>query len=84
MFSGASGLKLGGPSSSRTCYLAARPYPREIRRDMPVGRTLRTRMWLVPAGELPAAADERVTSLNQWWTRIDEWIEQHQDAPDEA
>jgi hypothetical protein len=53
-------------------------YPREIWRDMPLGRTLRTRMWVVPAADLPAGADERVTWLNQCWTRIDQWIEQQQ------
>jgi hypothetical protein len=50
-------------------------YPGELWRDLPIGRTLRTRMWLVPASEVPADSDEQVAWLNQWWHRIDDWIE---------
>jgi hypothetical protein len=41
---------------------------------MPIGRTLHTRMWLVPASDVPAGDDERVRWLYDWWARIDEWI----------
>jgi 1-acyl-sn-glycerol-3-phosphate acyltransferase len=52
-------------------------YPREIWRDLPVDRTLYTRMWLVPRSEVPDDTDERCTWLNDWWKRIDEWIDAH-------
>jgi hypothetical protein len=39
-----------------------------------------TRMWFVPAAEVPDELDEQVTWLNGWWKRIDDWIEQHQSA----
>ena len=51
-------------------------YPRDLWRDMPIGRTLRTRMWLAPASEVPVGADEQVEWLNEWWRRIDAWVEE--------
>jgi hypothetical protein len=51
-------------------------YPGELWRDMPIGRTLRTHMWLVPASDVPADSDEQVAWLNDWWRRIDTWIEE--------
>ena len=51
-------------------------YPAQFWRDMPIGRTLNTRMWLVPAAEVPAGDEERVNWLYDWWKRIDEWIAQ--------
>jgi Patatin-like phospholipase len=50
-------------------------YPSQFWRDMPIGRTLRTRMWLVPAADVPATTDEQVAWLSDWWKRIDEWID---------
>jgi 1-acyl-sn-glycerol-3-phosphate acyltransferase len=52
-------------------------YPRELWRDMPVGQTLYTRMWLVSRSDIPTDPDQQVTWLNDWWKRIDQWIEQH-------
>jgi 1-acyl-sn-glycerol-3-phosphate acyltransferase len=49
-------------------------YPRQWWRDMPIGRTLRTRMWLVPSNEVPRDPDDQVDWLYDWWKRIDEWI----------
>ncbi len=53
-------------------------YPRQFWRDMPIGRTLRTRMWLVSAADIPATDDERVDWLFEWWKRIDDWIAEQQ------
>jgi len=55
-------------------------FPRELWRDMPIERTLRTRMWLVPAAEVPTDADAQVEWLYEWWQRLDEWIGEHQDC----
>jgi 1-acyl-sn-glycerol-3-phosphate acyltransferase len=49
-------------------------YPRQWWRDMPIGRTLRTRMWLVRSGEIPSDPDDQVAWLYDWWKRIDDWI----------
>jgi 1-acyl-sn-glycerol-3-phosphate acyltransferase len=49
-------------------------YPSQWWRDMPIGRTLHTRMWLVPAADVPATDDERASWLYDWWQRIDDWI----------
>jgi hypothetical protein len=49
-------------------------YPREIWRNLPVNKTLRTRMWLVPRTDIPGADDKIAAWLNEWWTRIDRWI----------
>jgi 1-acyl-sn-glycerol-3-phosphate acyltransferase len=50
-------------------------YPKQVWRDMPIGRTLRTRMWFVPASEVPEGDDERIAWLYDWWKRIDDWID---------
>ena len=49
-------------------------YPREIWRNRPVNRTLRTRMWLAPRPDIPQAEDDIAVWLNEWWIRIDRWI----------
>jgi 1-acyl-sn-glycerol-3-phosphate acyltransferase len=48
--------------------------PRALWRDMPIGATLRTRMWLVPADEIPRDNEARAEWLYDWWQRIDDWI----------
>ncbi len=47
-------------------------FPRELWREMPIGRTLRTRMWLVPADERPTDPDSQVEWLYEWWKRVDQ------------
>ena len=59
-------------------------YPGQFWRDMPIGRTLHTRMWLVPAADVPVADDDRVSWLYDWWERIDEWIAEQQPGAGEA
>jgi 1-acyl-sn-glycerol-3-phosphate acyltransferase len=48
--------------------------PKTLWREMPVGRTLRTHMWLVPAHEVPRDDEARTEWLYDWWKRIDEWV----------
>jgi 1-acyl-sn-glycerol-3-phosphate acyltransferase len=50
-------------------------YPRQFWRDIPIGRTLHTRLWLVPAEEVPEGDEQRVSWLYDWWERIDAWID---------
>lgn len=57
-------------------------YPGQFWRDMPIGRTLHTRMWLVRAADVPATDDERVSWLYDWWERIDGWIAEQQQEGD--
>ncbi|HWD84520.1 MAG TPA: 1-acyl-sn-glycerol-3-phosphate acyltransferase [Solirubrobacteraceae bacterium] len=56
-------------------------YPREIWRELPVGGTLHTRMWLVARDEVPSDNDARCTWLNDWFQRIDDWIDVHGTEP---
>jgi 1-acyl-sn-glycerol-3-phosphate acyltransferase len=56
-------------------------FPREIWRELPVGETLHTRMWLVPRSEVPVDGEERCAWLNDWWKRLDEWIDLHGTEP---
>ncbi len=56
-------------------------YPSQFWRDMPIGRTLHTRMWFVPASEVPAGDEARIAWLYDWWKRIDEWIDAHRAGP---
>jgi 1-acyl-sn-glycerol-3-phosphate acyltransferase len=50
-------------------------------RDAPIGRTFHTRMWLVRRGEIPADPERQVAWLNDWWARIDRWIDEHRTEP---
>ena len=50
-------------------------FPRELWDDTPIGRTLTTRIWRVPAAERPRDPDEQVQWLYDWWGRLDEWLE---------
>jgi 1-acyl-sn-glycerol-3-phosphate acyltransferase len=50
-------------------------YPGQMWRNMPIGRTLRTRLWLVPASDIPRDPDRQTEWLYAWWKRIDDWIE---------
>jgi 1-acyl-sn-glycerol-3-phosphate acyltransferase len=50
-------------------------FPRELWDDTPIGRTLTTRMWRVPAAERPHDPDEQVRWLYDWWGQLDEWLE---------
>jgi hypothetical protein len=50
-------------------------FPRELWRNTPIGATLRTHMWRVPAGDRPQDPDEQVKWLYEWWKRIDRWVE---------
>ena len=59
-------------------------YPGQFWREMPIGRTLQTRMWLVRRGEVPVDAEEQVKWLYDWWKRIDEWIAAQQPGGGEA
>jgi 1-acyl-sn-glycerol-3-phosphate acyltransferase len=56
-------------------------YPRQLWQQMPIGKTLRTRMWLVPRSGIPDEPDEQVAWLNDWWKRIDDWIDQQGTEP---
>lgn len=49
-------------------------YPGQWFRDMPIGRTLHTRMWAVSSDQVPSDPDEQLDWLYGWWKRIDEWI----------
>jgi 1-acyl-sn-glycerol-3-phosphate acyltransferase len=57
-------------------------YPRQWWRDMPIGRTLHTRMWLVPSDEVPPDTDDQVEWLYDWWKRIDRWIDAQGTEPE--
>jgi len=49
-------------------------FPRELWRNTPIGRTLKTRMWLVPSNERPQEEDEQIRWLYDWWERLDRWV----------
>ncbi len=55
--------------------LGVAAYPREIWRNLPVGRTFRTRMWLARRAEIPTDEDGVAAWLNGWWSHIDDWID---------
>jgi 1-acyl-sn-glycerol-3-phosphate acyltransferase len=50
-------------------------FPRELWRELPIGGTLRTRMWFVPRSEVPADDEDVAAWLTDWWLRLDRWID---------
>jgi 1-acyl-sn-glycerol-3-phosphate acyltransferase len=50
-------------------------FPRELWRHTPIGRTLKTRLWLAPAMERPDDPKQQVEWLYDWWKRLDDWVE---------
>jgi 1-acyl-sn-glycerol-3-phosphate acyltransferase len=57
-------------------------FPRELWRHTPIGRTLKTHLWLAPAAERPNDPHEQVEWLYDWWKRLDAWVEaQGEESP---
>jgi hypothetical protein len=54
--------------------------PRQVLAGIPLEHSVRMAWWPVPAGEVPAGEQERVTWLYEWWERIDAWIVAHAEA----
>ncbi len=40
-----------------------------------IGKTVKVRLWRVPAERVPWAGAERHAWLEGWWQTIDEWID---------
>jgi 1-acyl-sn-glycerol-3-phosphate acyltransferase len=49
-------------------------YISDIWRGGLVGAAIRVRFWRVPANEIPATDDERVTWLYERWQQLDDWV----------
>ncbi|MBV8912156.1 MAG: 1-acyl-sn-glycerol-3-phosphate acyltransferase, partial [Acetobacteraceae bacterium] len=59
-------------------------FPRELWRDTPIGRTLKTRMWLVPATDRPEGQAAQTQWLYHWWQHLDAWVDsQGEEEPGE-
>lgn len=43
-------------------------------RWLPRDRTIRLRLWHVPAADVPGEEDARVAWLDDWWERVDAWV----------
>ena len=56
-------------------------FPRELWRAAPIGRTLKTRMWLWPAADHPEAPEEQSAWIYNCWKQIDEWVEEQGKEP---
>jgi 1-acyl-sn-glycerol-3-phosphate acyltransferase len=50
-------------------------FPRELWRETPIDRTLKSRMWLVPAADRPSEESAITEWLYDWWKRLDAWVE---------
>ncbi len=50
----------------------------DVWRELPMDREIQMRWWIVPADEVPAAAEDRIGWLYAWWARIDDWIDERQ------
>jgi len=56
-------------------------FPRELWRAAPIGRTLKTRMWLWPAADHPEEPEEQSAWIYNCWKQIDEWVEEQGKEP---
>ncbi|MHB8659471.1 MAG: 1-acyl-sn-glycerol-3-phosphate acyltransferase [Solirubrobacteraceae bacterium] len=56
-------------------------FPRELWRHTPIGRTLKTRMWIVAPSERPQDAQDQVRWLYDWWKRLDDWVDAEGEEP---
>jgi 1-acyl-sn-glycerol-3-phosphate acyltransferase len=46
----------------------------DVWRALPTDTVIKMRWWQVPAGEVPAGREARITWLFTWWQHIDAWI----------
>ena len=46
----------------------------DVWRALPTDMVIRMRWWQVPAGDVPAGRDARISWLFTWWHHIDAWI----------
>lgn len=60
--------------------LGVAAFPRELWRHPPIGKTLKTRMWLAPAAERPREPEAQARWLYDWWKRLDDWVESQGEA----
>jgi 1-acyl-sn-glycerol-3-phosphate acyltransferase len=51
----------------------------DIWRELPLDRRILMRWWSVDRHEIPTGRAERIDWLFDWWSRIDAWIDEHQD-----
>ncbi len=51
-------------------------FPRELWRHTPIGKRLKTRMWLVPAAERPRDPEAEAQWLYDWWKQLDDWVDE--------
>lgn len=56
-------------------------FPLEMWREIPIGATLRSHMWLAPAAERPRDPEAQVAWLYGWWKRIDGWLADQEEDP---
>ncbi len=41
--------------------------------------SIKMKLWRVPAGQIPREPEARLAWLNEWWERIDQWIEDNRE-----
>ncbi|MEZ3162145.1 1-acyl-sn-glycerol-3-phosphate acyltransferase [Microbacterium sp. BWT-B31] len=61
---------------------------RDLWRELPMGKRITLRAWLIPRETIPADPEAQAEWLFAWFERIDRWIDEHGDhadrgAPDE-
>jgi 1-acyl-sn-glycerol-3-phosphate acyltransferase len=52
----------------------------DVWRALPMDSVVRMRWWLVPSAEVPHGEPAQIAWLDDWWTRIDDWIGAQDDA----
>ncbi|MGB9183561.1 MAG: 1-acyl-sn-glycerol-3-phosphate acyltransferase [Solirubrobacteraceae bacterium] len=50
-------------------------FPRDLWRHPPIGKSLKTRMWLAPAAERPRGSEAQAQWLYDWWKQLDDWVD---------
>ena len=50
----------------------------DVWRELPMDKRIVMRWWQVARADIPAGREERIEWLYEWWSRIDDWVAEHQ------
>ena len=53
---------------------------RDLWLRLPTDQTVELRLWIVPAGDVPAGRDEQIDWLFGWWRTLDRWVAERQET----
>jgi 1-acyl-sn-glycerol-3-phosphate acyltransferase len=49
----------------------------DVWRSLPMDKRLLMGWWRIPREDIPAGREDRIEWLFEWWSRVDDWIDEH-------